>query len=132
MIRHCARLCLKLDVIAGNTLFVDGSKFRANAGIGNSWTAEQCDERLKGIDQRIEEILDECERVDTQEAQEDSMVHLKQELAEQRRRKERIEAAVAAVERARPQADQYDRSGLCRDARPPGLPRRLQRPDRDR
>jgi transposase len=93
VIKHCVQLCIKLDVIAGNTLFVDGSKFRANAGIGASCTAEQCDERLKGIDQRIEEILSECERVDTQENDEDSMVCLKQELAEQTRRKQRIEAA---------------------------------------
>jgi len=94
VIKHCAQLCLKLDVIAGNTLFVDGSKVRANAGIGNSCTAGQCDERLKEIDQRIDALLAECERVDTQEAPEDSSVHLKQELADQRRRKQRIEAAV--------------------------------------
>jgi transposase len=94
IIRHCARLCLQLDVIAGNTLFVDGSKFRANAGIKNSCTAEQCDERLQGIDQRIEGILAECERLDAQEAQADSMVPLKQELADQARRKGRIEAAL--------------------------------------
>jgi transposase len=93
VIKHCAQLCIKLDMIAGNTLFVDGSKFRANAGIGHSGTAEQCDERLKEIDQRIDELLAECERVDTQEAQADSMVHLKEELAQQKRRKQRIEAA---------------------------------------
>jgi transposase len=94
VLKHCARLCLKLDVIAGNTLFVDGSKFRANAGISHSGTAEQCDQQIKQIDQRIEEILKECESVDTQEAQEDSMVHLTQELAEQKSRKQRIEKAV--------------------------------------
>src|SRR4030042_1536547 len=44
VLRDCARLCLKLDVIAGNTLFVDGSKFRANAGTSRSWTAHQCEE----------------------------------------------------------------------------------------
>ena len=68
VIKHCARLCIKLNVIAGNTLFVDGSKFRANAGIKNSWTAQQCREHLQQIDRRIEEILDECEKLDTQEA----------------------------------------------------------------
>jgi transposase len=94
VLKHCARLCIKLDVIAGNTLFVDGSKFRANAGISHSCTAEQCDKQIERIDRRIDEILKECESVDTQEVKEDSMVHLRQELAEQKGRKERIEKAV--------------------------------------
>ena len=98
VIKHCAQLCVKLDLIAGNTLFVDGSKFRANAGIAHSGTAEQCDQRLQQIDQRIDELLAECERVDTQEAPEDSSVHLKEELADQRRLKQRIEAAVEQLQ----------------------------------
>jgi transposase len=93
VLKHCARLCLKLDMIAGNTLFVDGSKFRANAGISHSYTAEQCHQQIQQIDQRIEEILHECESVDAQETREDSMVPLKQELAEQASRKQRIEKA---------------------------------------
>jgi transposase len=32
------RLCIKLDLIEGNTLFVDGTKIRANASIHNTWT----------------------------------------------------------------------------------------------
>ncbi len=68
MLRDCARLCLQLGVIAGNTWFVDGSKFRANAGNHQSRTAAQCEEHLRRIDQRIEGILHECEQVDTQEA----------------------------------------------------------------
>jgi len=31
VLRQCARMCLKLDLIAGNVLFVDGTKIRANA-----------------------------------------------------------------------------------------------------
>ena len=94
VLKHCARLCIKLDMIASNTLFVDGSKFRANAGIGHRCTAEQCDERLREIDERIGALLAECERTDAQEAAQDSLVRLKHELAGQTRRKQRIEAAV--------------------------------------
>ncbi len=99
VLKHCARLCIKLDVVAGNTLFVDGSKFRANAGIGHSCTAEQCAKQMEQIDQRIDEILSECEKLDTQEAKEDAMVHLTQELAEEKSRKERIEKAVAQLQK---------------------------------
>jgi transposase len=97
VLKPCARLCLKLDVIAGHTLFVEGSKFRANAGNNPSCTAEPCDPQIQQIDQRIDEILKACERVDAQEAQEDSMGHLKREWVEQKSRKERIEKAVAPL-----------------------------------
>ncbi len=99
MLKHCARLCIKLEMVAGNTLFVDGSKFRANAGIGHSCTAEQCDEQLQQIDLRIKAILTECETLDAQEAQADSMVRLKKELAGQENRKKRIEAAAEQLKK---------------------------------
>lgn len=98
VLRDCARVCLKLGVITGDILFVDGSKFRANAGNHSSWTAAQCEEHLRQIDQRIEEILHECERVDTQEAQEPSQVHLQEELAQQRGRQERIATALQQLQ----------------------------------
>jgi transposase len=98
VLRDCARVCLKLGVIAGNTLFVDGSKFRANAGNSQSWTATQCEQHLRQIDQQIEEILHECERVDTQEAQEPSLVHLQEELAQQQGRQQRIATALKQLQ----------------------------------
>lgn len=98
VLRDCARVCLKLGVLAGKTLFVDGSKFRANAGNNQSWTAEQCEERLRQIDQRIEELLQECEQVDTQEAEQDSLVHLHEELAQQRGRQQRIATALQQLQ----------------------------------
>jgi transposase len=98
VLRDCARVCLKLDVIAGNTLFVDGSKFRANAGNNQNVTAEQCEERLRQIDQRIEDLLHECERVDTEEAPEPSRVRLPEELAQQRNRQERIATALRQLQ----------------------------------
>jgi transposase len=98
VLRDCARVCLKLGVIAGNTLFVDGSKLRANAGNNQSWTAEPCEEHLRQIDQRIEEILHECERLDAQEDQEPSRVHLQAELAQQRGRQQRIATALQQLQ----------------------------------
>jgi transposase len=98
VLRDCARLCIKLGVVAGSTLFVDGSKFRANAGNNQSWTAAQCEEHLRQIDTRIEEILHECERVDTEEAPEHSSVHLPEELAPLRARQERIATALAQLQ----------------------------------
>ncbi len=61
VLKTCARLCIKLNLIAGNTLFVDGSKVRANASIKNTWTKEKCQRALGYIDTRIEAILSECD-----------------------------------------------------------------------
>lgn len=80
VLKACARLCIKLDLIAGNTLFVDGSKVRANASIKNTWTKEKCQRALGKIDTRIEAILSECDAVDEYEQSQDSLVKMKKEL----------------------------------------------------
>ena len=97
MLKHCVRLCIQLDLVAGNTLFVDGSKVRANAALDQTCTAEDCSKRLEKIDQRIDEILDVCNQVDTEEAEQESLVHLKEELARHQSRKAKIEAAVETL-----------------------------------
>ncbi len=38
----CGRLCIRMKLIEGNVLFVDGSKFRANANINKFWTDDKC------------------------------------------------------------------------------------------
>ena len=43
VLRQCARFCIELDLIEGNTLFVDGSKIRGNASINSTWTKQRCD-----------------------------------------------------------------------------------------
>jgi len=83
VLRQCARLCVKLDLIEGNTLFVDGTKIRANASIKNSWTKERCNRHLKRIDKRIEEILSECESADEEEKDRPSLVKMNEELKDQ-------------------------------------------------
>jgi len=80
VLKQCARLCIKLDLIDGNTLFVDGSKIRSNSSIKNSWTKQRCDRYLKKIDKRINEILSECETADREEKSSPSFVKMKEEL----------------------------------------------------
>lgn len=82
VLKHCARFCLKLGLIEGNTLFVDGSKIRANASISNSWDQDRCAKHLSKIDQRIAEILSECEQADQSESDDSSLVKMKEELAD--------------------------------------------------
>jgi len=79
-LKQVARMCIKLDLIKGNTLFVDGTKIRANASVKQTWDAERCAKTLKRIDKRIEEILAECEKTDRAEEGLPSEVHLDKEL----------------------------------------------------
>jgi len=93
VLKQCARLCIELKLIEGNTLFVDGSKVRANASINSSWTKQKSLKRLEKIDGRIAEILSECESVDQAERDNSSMVRMKKELSE----KETLKAKVVDI-----------------------------------
>ena len=90
ILKACARLCIKLNLIAGNTLFVDGSKVRANASIKNTWTKKKCEKALGKIDSRIEAILSECDAVDEYEQNQDSLVKMRKELKDKRALKAKV------------------------------------------
>jgi hypothetical protein len=86
------RLCMDLNLIEGNTLFVDGTKIRANASIGNTWTLDKCKRYLKNIDQHIESILSECDTIDEQEQGHPSLVKLEEELKDKEHLKSRVQS----------------------------------------
>lgn len=81
VLKQCARLCIKLDLIAGNVLFVDGTKIRANASCSRTHEKAWYEEQLQEIDRRIEALLQECEAVDQQEKDLGSFVAMDKELA---------------------------------------------------
>jgi transposase len=93
VLKQCARLCIKLGLIEGNTLFADGSKIRASASINSSWDEDRCTKRLAKIDERIALILSECEQADINESQESSLVKMKEKLAD----KEKLRAKVVDI-----------------------------------
>jgi len=80
VLKQCVRMCIKLNLIEGNMLFIDGSKFRADASINNNWTKERCEKHIKQIEEKIDKIVDDIEKEDTQEANEESLVRLKEEI----------------------------------------------------
>ena len=89
--KQCVRLCIKLGLIEGNTLFVDGSKIRASASINNTWTQEKCERYFKNIDKHIEGILKECDVIDEKEENNESLVKLKKELRDKEILKSKIQ-----------------------------------------
>jgi len=91
VLKTCARLCIRLNLIAGNTLFVDGSKVRASASIKNTSTKEKCERALEKIDTRIEAILSECDAVDEYEENQSSLVKMRKELTDKKVLKVKVE-----------------------------------------
>ncbi len=109
VLREVARVCMALKLIEGNTLFVDGTKIRASASIGNSWTKEKCQRKLKKIDKRITEILEECEQADQQESDCGSFVKVKEELIDQETLRSKVKSILSDIEQqGRPSVNTVD------------------------
>jgi transposase len=89
--KQCVRFCLKCDLIDGNAFFLDGSKVRANASVKSSYTKEKCLKTLSRLDARIDEVLEECEKIDQQESGEGAHGKLKEELAEKQALRSTVE-----------------------------------------
>lgn len=90
VLRQVARMCVDLELIDGNTLFVDGSKIRANANIKNTWDSRRCDKILERTDANIERILERCEQADLEEGGQGSLVKMAPELAVQEALKTKV------------------------------------------
>jgi len=94
ILKLCAQLCIELNLIEGNILFVDGSKVRANASREKNHTSQWCEEKLQLLDVRIKTLLEECENIDIQEENQGSLVKMHQELVNTEKLKEKIETAL--------------------------------------
>ena len=88
VLKQCAKICIKLNLIEGNTLFLDGTKIRANASINKTWTRKKVQKALKHIDERISCILTQCDAID--EAEQGSLVTMDEELKDQKALKAKI------------------------------------------
>jgi len=97
VLRQCARMCLKLDLIVGNVLFVDGTKIRANAGRGQTHDQAYYEQYLSEIDRRIEQLVEECEKIDEREEGQKSWVEMEHELTQKKQLKERVQEALKTM-----------------------------------
>jgi transposase len=95
VLKQCARMCIKLDLIAGNVLFVDGTKIRANAACSRTHEKAWYEEQLTAIDRRIEKLLDDCEAIDQQEEHLGNFVSMEKELAKAENLKSKIQAVLS-------------------------------------
>jgi len=98
VLRQSARMCIKLDLIAGNVLFVDGTKIRASAGKDRTHDRTYYEKLMSKLDSRIEQLLVDCETTDQTEEGSSSYVVMDKELAKSQNLKERIKEALASFE----------------------------------
>jgi len=98
ILQQCARMCIKLDLIGGNILFVDGTKIRANAGRDCTHDRGYYEKLLVDLDSRIEKLLADCEITDQTEEGTASYVAMDKELAKGQNLKERIKEVLAFFE----------------------------------
>jgi hypothetical protein len=66
VLQQCARMCIKLDLIGGNVLFVDGTKIRANAGRHRTHDQAYYEKRLVDIDTGLNNCLLNVKRLTNQ------------------------------------------------------------------
>lgn len=97
VLKQCARLCMKLDLIAGNVLFLDGTKIRANAGRDATRTKDWYEHHLAAVDQRIAELLEQCEEQDSSEKELGSFVKVDAELGKAEKLKQKIENVLQEI-----------------------------------
>jgi len=97
VLKQCAGLCIHLDLIAGNALFVDGAKVRANASRSRTHDRAYYEQQMSGIEGRIEQLLEECEKVDQEEEGEGSWVAMDKGLANESRLKGKVQEALGIL-----------------------------------
>jgi transposase len=97
-LKQTARICIKLGLCDGNILFVDGSKFRANASKEKIRSKKWCEQKLAQLDERIEQLLAECEQADDSEADQESHAKMGKQLVQTNRLKDRIQAALSQMQ----------------------------------
>ncbi len=97
VLNQCARMCLKLNLIAGNVLFVDGTKIRANAARAQTHDPAYYEQHLLEIDRRIEQLVEQCEAMEALEEGQASWVDLEHELRDKKGLKERVQEALKAL-----------------------------------
>lgn len=98
VLKQCAHLCIELNLIEGNTLFLDGSKIRANASIKKTWDQKKAQRALQHIDQRIAELLNECDEQDEAEEESGSFVKMDESLKDQKVLQAKIQRILTELE----------------------------------
>ncbi len=84
VLKQCIRMCVDMGLVDGNTLFIDGSKFRANASLGNTISRQDLEKEIASIEKHIDELVNESEHIDEKEANQSSLVEVQEKITSQK------------------------------------------------
>lgn len=88
VLKQSVRICIELNLIEGNCLFLDGTKLKGAVSTSRTMTKGRLQEKLSLIDNRIEALITECDDIDNQE--DGSYVELNRELQDSKVLKSKI------------------------------------------
>jgi len=94
LFKEFVKLCKTWDMIGGKLIAIDGTKIKASNNKKNNFSSKKLKERLRRIDEKIGQYLEEAEVLDSQEEQVPDVTKL-QELLE---RKDLYEGYLAQLE----------------------------------
>lgn len=98
VLKQCVSMCVDMGLVDGNTLFIDGSKFRADASLHNTLSREQVEKELKKAEDHIEQLINECERKDQEESGLSSLVKTQEKIISQERLAEQMKQCLAKID----------------------------------
>jgi len=82
VLKQCVRMCVSMGLVEGNTLFIDGSKLRANASLDHNLSREDIEKELIKVERHIDELMDDAEKQDQTEADLPSLVETREKIAD--------------------------------------------------
>ncbi len=97
MLKEVARVCIKLELIEGITLFLDGTKMRGSCSISKTYKKDKLERLLEHVDKNIEDILKECMRIDNKES--GSFIKMREDLNNKENLKNKITDALATIQK---------------------------------
>jgi len=97
VLKQNVRICIEMNLIEGNCLFTDSTKIRGAASIDETRTKEKWEEKLQAVDQRIEELLSECDAID--ESESGSLVEMEEELKDKQTMQRKIKGLLEQTNR---------------------------------
>lgn len=69
IMKEVVRICKQMNLVSGDTIFIDGSKFKGNASMDREVSADELREYLAYAEKQIEGLIDETERLDNEETE---------------------------------------------------------------
>jgi transposase len=94
LLKKSVQLCLELDLIDGNVLFIDSTKIRANAANRKTWGKEKYMAWLMEVEKRIDALVESCEATDQNEGSQNSHTQMRKELSKAETLRAKIEEAL--------------------------------------